>query len=532
MEISVSESTARHLCLLPTELLLQVLGELDYRSLVRCKQVCRLFLETINNAVALQYKIELGVARMEDGPPSLLGAADRLALLKRHQQAWNTLKYSSIEWMPMLRGEVWELYGDVLAQARGSKVLCFWQLPSAIRGIEHKEWTLENFEFVIRDFGMDPAQDLLVLIQSPRADSDDPYRIHLRHLSSGDRHTRAPNPAIFTHSPHGSEDYSFTIQVAGDLLGVLFINHGDEDAELLVWNWKTGVRICRVIGEGVRSFAFLTPRHVLLAETEYGTEEGDTLGPTLFVIDVFKHADTNTDILVQSDDLCRFRLPELSDLATDYSVLIRSDPAPGWTPHPDSKVPFYTGRHDRLFVLTLDVVETTMHLHALLMFVPSSTFTSRMDALAPGEEHRAFDWEDWGPTGTRLIRAPPRQTHVWVCYVFGMKFAFKRMINNNMAICVLDFNLLPVKRRQAEGRDGMEPGLEERSYERTPTTLPGGTVFKNPVTTSLPFRSHTLMFEVPSQGGPIPLAAVMLSEDSLIMVADLPNVRQFGIITY
>lgn len=53
---------------------------------------------------------------------------------------------------------------------------------------------------------------------------------------------------MLTPAPRG-EDYSFVIQVAGDLLGILFIDHGDEDAKLLVWNWKTGTRICVSVTE-------------------------------------------------------------------------------------------------------------------------------------------------------------------------------------------------------------------------------------------------------------------------------------------
>lgn len=274
------------------------------------------------------------------------------------------------------------------------------------------------------------------------------------------------------------------------------------------------------IAEDAESFAFLTPHHILLACDEYD-EEHNTLGPALFVIDIFKHAGTDRDILVHADSICRFRLPQLSPLVADCSVFIRSDPAPAWTPHPDLKVPFYTARNERLFVLTLRVFEATGHLHCLLLFIPSSTLTSRIDDLAPDDENRTFTWEDWGPTATRLIHAPPRMTHVWVCYVFGTKFVFKRIVNNKTAVCIMDFNTLPVKRRKAEAGDEMEPGLEDSSYETTVTTIPAGTVFNDLVSTSLPFRSHTLVFDSPSQNGPIPLTAVMLSEDSLILVVDV-----------
>ena len=65
----------------------------------------------------------------------------------------------------MRRGGVWELYGGVLAQAEGESKLVCAQLPSVIRRIEEKEWTIEDVGVKIRDFGMDPAQDLLIIIE-------------------------------------------------------------------------------------------------------------------------------------------------------------------------------------------------------------------------------------------------------------------------------------------------------------------------------------------------------------------------------
>lgn len=134
----------------------------------RSHQVCRLFHDLIDAAAVLQYKTELAVAGMEDGPSSDLSTVDRLTKLKAYQDAWSCLRFDSQKIVPMLRGEVWELYGGVLAQARGPKILNFRQLPSVIRGIDEREWTTE-LGFIIRDFGMDPSQELLVVIETPRA---------------------------------------------------------------------------------------------------------------------------------------------------------------------------------------------------------------------------------------------------------------------------------------------------------------------------------------------------------------------------
>ena len=103
----------------------------------------------------------------EDNPRSTLSPAERLQLLRKHQEAWSSLRPSYEKVIPMLIGQTWELYGGVLAQGPDSSSLKFRQLPSELRGIEEKEWMINDIGFTIRDFGMDPAQDLLVAIQMP-----------------------------------------------------------------------------------------------------------------------------------------------------------------------------------------------------------------------------------------------------------------------------------------------------------------------------------------------------------------------------
>jgi hypothetical protein len=103
---------------------------------------------------------------MKDGPPSLLTASDRLALLKERNAAWEALRWKESNDLPMHHGHVWELYGGVFAQSSTPSVLHFHQLPSVSRNIKEKSWHLV-LDTHVRDFTMDPAQDLLVLIEEP-----------------------------------------------------------------------------------------------------------------------------------------------------------------------------------------------------------------------------------------------------------------------------------------------------------------------------------------------------------------------------
>lgn len=116
----------------------------------------------------MQYTIELAAAGQVNGPEtSGASSASRLEALKKHQASWDSLKWSRELRIPMEGGGLWELYGGVLAQSTAEGTLTFMQLPSDLRSIEEKVWTLGNLGLVVRDFGMDPSQNLLVLIQSP-----------------------------------------------------------------------------------------------------------------------------------------------------------------------------------------------------------------------------------------------------------------------------------------------------------------------------------------------------------------------------
>jgi len=120
----------------------------------------------IEETAALQYKIELAASGMQDGPPSHVGSVARLANLTRYEESWNTLTWTQDQSISMTKGRCWELCGGVFAQhIPDTNTLKFWQLPSTHRGIETRHWSVPVLDLTVRDFGMDAAQDLLVLIE-------------------------------------------------------------------------------------------------------------------------------------------------------------------------------------------------------------------------------------------------------------------------------------------------------------------------------------------------------------------------------
>ncbi|KAI0356942.1 hypothetical protein OH77DRAFT_183926 [Trametes cingulata] len=514
---------------LPPELLTGILLELDFQSLFRCRQVCVLLKDLIDQDVRLQYQIELAVAGMEDGPPSATTAAERLRMLNARQDAWDKLAWTEREEIPMSQGGVWELYGGVLAQGEGSRSLVFKQLPSKIRGIEGRTWRLEDVGVNIRDFGMDPSQDLLVIIENRPEQSGMTCSVHLRSLETGEPHRAAPRPAVVSHLPQVRE-YSYAIQVSESYLGVLMTSHDGDHSEMLIWNWKTGHRHLYLTGADLASFAFLTSHHVLLGSLPAVAIGEDNLfhgdDPRLLVIDLERLSGEHEMDFNDLDYLCEFHYPALTDNFAVIGLSIRSDPAPNWTPSPGLKVPFHVARQDRLFVITLGVIHGNMQVIPLISLVPSSTFLACLDKIAPGETRRAFEWSEWGPAGSRLMPGLPTHSSVWVCYVYGMTFVMSARSGSQRVVMTLDFNQLAVRRARQQGR---KRDTYSAINDDNRLSAPSG-VFTEEVKTSLPHiirRSGPLGAE-----GEGHFDAAMISEDSLVLVASQSHIRKYRILTF
>ena len=102
---------------------------------------------------------------MEDGRSSSLTAVERLYALRSREDAWSRFAWTAVEKIPMHRGHTWDLYANVLAQSEGERTLHLMQIPSAIRGIDGWGWVIPDVGCDIADIGMDPAQDLLIVVE-------------------------------------------------------------------------------------------------------------------------------------------------------------------------------------------------------------------------------------------------------------------------------------------------------------------------------------------------------------------------------
>jgi len=481
-----------------------------------------LFNDLIAFTASLQLTIELYAAGQEKGPSHPESRpADQLDALKRKEKAWDELKWSKEERIPILNGGLWELYGGVLAQNDSPGAITFRRLPSIYRSIEKAEWTVDGFGHPIRDFGIDPAQDLLVVVESPRWSDSDPdhsYHFHLRTMSTGGPHPKAPNPPVISY-PQTAQDIqlSYTVQISAQHLGILFNSDEVGENQLAIWEWTSGVLETALIGDEIRSFAFLTEEHIVMAllTTSHLYED---LEPSLMVLD-FKTESNKRHAVEEVVHTYSFRYPLLRSTAHPIKFEIRSDPGPSWAPDSTLKVPFHIARSNRVYAISIWFLVHN-RLRSVTLLVPLATFLSCING---SSSHRTFQWSDWGPQGTRMLisRIPP--SDIWVCYIYGSKYVALRKDEKHFAVDVYDFNQRALSRARQKHHD-----TDGEIHAIDPTIFEESEIFEEAIETSLPFRLRTLPLDLRS----IAHVAILCSEDNLIIVDSRVDHREYRILTF
>lgn len=283
----------------------------------------------------------------------------------------------------------------------------------------------------------------------------------------------------------------------------------------------------RYHGRSLESFVFLSERHVLLGLARRPLDHRELQAleiaeePKLVVVDFLASNGEETK-LEDADFVCAFHYPTMETRAVPLDISIRTDPAPNWKPHPTSQVPFYTANNDRLLVVTFTVYSPLEGHTQSLLFVRSATLMSHIGDLQTDSKHR-FMWDDWGPSQTRMMRAPHAHDSVWVCYVFGLRFVTTRKKRGMPKwIEVYDFRPHAGDRRavadpELDGEDDELP-IEGR-WMSEEMQMPEG-IFGDNVTTSLPYLMRTLIPPRSENGKDWKI--VMLSEDTIIV---MKNVR-------
>ncbi|KAF8333538.1 uncharacterized protein EI90DRAFT_3052317 [Cantharellus anzutake] len=226
---------------LSTETLIHVLSELEYFEILKARRVCNQWKQVIDSSLLLQYLTELGCHGKVEGCSANLTTAEKLQELLLHEHRWGNLEPHSVCEIEPPTNHIYEFACSVIGTGprRSPMSLFFAELPSAVHGTPVRTWTHQDPSLLLRDFTMDPSQDLLVLLtySSRNASSEFEWSIHLHSLSTNKAHSRAKNPILPMKLMIMPEE-SFRIQVFGETLALLepdLTSH-----TLTVWDWTSG----------------------------------------------------------------------------------------------------------------------------------------------------------------------------------------------------------------------------------------------------------------------------------------------------
>ncbi|PBK92928.1 hypothetical protein ARMGADRAFT_1063134 [Armillaria gallica] len=472
----------------PPEIYLAIFSFLDARSLTSCQQVCQSFLALINEMVALEYTKELARHGYVDHAAAL-PLPYRLDQLREHNNAWNKLDGVWSNSIPKLPVDSRVLSGNVLGRSGAPGSLVFTRLSSSSRFVRQKEWSVPLPGSHICSFGIDSSQNLLVLVEWPR-EPNPSFQIHLCSMSSGKAHELASVPIL--KYPHNVPEYMIfiSIQISGDHLGIEFRDN-DATPQLVIWNWKTGHEELYLIGNEIRSFAFLTERHVIVAAST-DTEL------RLLVVDFIAESSEQTFVTNMTHYLA-LHLPNLYPSPILVHFTIRCDPSPAW-PNQDDSIPFHVHPDEILYPVALTMVQGLLEQYWIIILIPRRTLLAQLRHFLT--RTKEVEWSAWGPEGTRILDFRKRAGRDVVWATFGSRFiAFD---DKYVDVDVYDFNQMSLK-RELSSRCSLQYG-DPNEILRPPvgqddptmlvideTVLPSDSlIFQEEVRTSLPFRARTV----------------------------------------
>ncbi|KAI0769851.1 hypothetical protein C8Q74DRAFT_1271551 [Fomes fomentarius] len=414
----------------PNELLVRILSELDVLDLLTCRAVCRRLESLIRDDMTLQYKVELGRAGMIDGLPGKHPLHKRLERLRVYQRAWrspNVVLSKTTSLPPSHSDRVWPLEDEGLLASHSGVGLDFCRPSSSLRGIpaatvqvETKEWPEDIRSGLAHGCAIDVQQDLLALaprIPTPASES----KCHLFSLSqSGLSHPLAANPLLLMSFPERMLD-----RVGGqtqhlEILGNLIVWTVWDLGQVQVWNWQEGVLLWEIATRDL-----LKPIYCrLLDSSTLLVAHGDELS----IYDIRdtgasrSHSSPVTGTATARDYICRLGLPIRSfDSATDKMFLDMQRPSDFAKHHP----PF---AHDSslttiamCFSFGRGFAYMAPRAEHLVFLIPVCTVFAAVDRVrnAPGATTRTIPWDEWGPSGARLIQTPEQPDFT----VLGSKFA-------------------------------------------------------------------------------------------------------------
>ncbi|KAF9476260.1 hypothetical protein BDN70DRAFT_995797 [Pholiota conissans] len=389
---------------LPTELKIEILSNLDAISLIRSAMVCKDLHKTCLSSSLLAYTTQLHLNGLKDagtGAPY----PHLLQELLCYRRTWMSVNSITFQWLLSNNSRTHDLVGGVYANKTmdGIEIVPISTNPTdaaqnrIVRGLGG---------IVVAQLGVDPMQDLLVLLEGggPRTPQNDGrfMRVHVHSMADGGCHPRALHSPLQLPIPRSrSEMIEFNIHnalcIAGDIVAICFdvIWSGTlTKTRAIIWDWTTS----ELIMDSVIAF------YGSLLPTRFGFGLLDSL--SFYVTSTQESGSIRFYKLVGSRrsaiHIATFHLPSV---VRDAGVINISSSA---GPIEVSAIPgasFMVNDDDRLHAFTLDYTSYPYPgSTSLSLFVHQHVFTSFFpEHVSPNHQPLEIKWERWGPANTAFI---------------------------------------------------------------------------------------------------------------------------------
>ncbi|KAH9850994.1 hypothetical protein C2E23DRAFT_887019 [Lenzites betulinus] len=441
----------------------------------------------------LRYNIELAADGLINGVGCNLPVAERYNMLLERRRRWRYLDWTAIQsFMAPGMCQAYELVDGVFASSKGaafsqSRHISMTWLPTRSQPAHNIE--REDVGFAVRDFAMDPSQDLiaLVLTDEPMQPVGHTILVRVHTMSDNKPHPLAAVPELSVPVPFPN-DRSF-IQIVDDIIGMFFWIH---DLALVLWNWRTGKIVAKCIGPdlppGAYDFAFLSNRSFMITVTGGG--------PGSIVIYTFSvDADTSQPEQAHAPPMAQRLPPTKVAILQLPPVKLGQGPSRFQThsapfvARPTPGRPFDIAQECRLHVMELNYGEHGLRYNifvrnaALLSFVPPGVGSGAK--YEPVVKH----WDEWGPDNTRFNTIVGR--FQWLRYVHGERVVMPPVpplgvLGSPALIMMFDFNVHP---KRLDDSYSLRYDTTDVSVQLVQTDKPiiADHIFERPVVTRLPY---------------------------------------------
>ncbi|KAJ3509810.1 hypothetical protein NLJ89_g5021 [Agrocybe chaxingu] len=370
---------------LPEELISEIMMLLDSYSMLQMALSCRSFHETFQTK-PIRYIYELGLNGMQDAG-SGKAPDELLVLLRDRQRGWLELDWKSDHAVKAPGAQLsLKLVTGMLSYSDGADIVVI-SLPSA-RKAGHTIHRI-SLDFEIRDFAIDPSQDLVVVLEAIELPNRDRrLSLHCRTISTNLAHPNAtqgmPSFTVLNHPELGNELWNARLQIMDD---VFAIYSGDEDrSRLLLWNWNMGLLLFdsldEVLPARVNDFNFLRRDAFILTSSISGGR-----------IHVYRFSPSAPTTPIHIASLA-LPLPSPS-----YTVTSLWTPPAQLQQHPIPEALFMHSAESRMHAISViyrGSVDWSLNSKLHFLFVRNLTFLRYVDGPKIATEPQVVSWEQWG----------------------------------------------------------------------------------------------------------------------------------------